>query len=188
MSNAGGYKNLIVYQQAVLIYDLTSKFCKEHLADNGIGMPTRRTVDQMIQAARSGKQNIVEGSLEKSLKMNIKLTGVSRASFGELKEDFEDFLRIRNLPIWEKNDPRVLEIRALRVSTNLTNESNKSNLPNLSNWTNTPERFANLMITLISKENYLLDQMLRSLEQKFINGGGYSENLFKKRLEQRKTQ
>lgn len=119
--------------------------------------------------------------------MNIKLTGVSRASFGELKEDFEDFLRTRSLPIWDKNDPRVLEIRALRVSTNLTNESNLSNLTNLSNWTNTPERFANLMITLISKENYLLDQMIRSLEQKFIQEGGYSENLFKKRLGQRKN-
>lgn len=187
MSNTGGYKNLIVYQQAIITYDLTLQFCQEHLRDFGKGMPTRRTVDQMTQAARSGKQNIVEGSLEKSLKMNIKLTGVSRASFGELKEDYEDFLRSRNLPIWDKNDPRVLEIRALRVSTHLTNESNKTNLSNLSNWTNTPERFANLMITLISKENYLLDQMLRSLEQKFINEGGYSENLFKKRLEQRKV-
>lgn len=76
----------------------------------------------------------------------------------------------------------------MRVSTNLTNESNKPNLSHLSNWSNwtdTPERFANLMITLISKETYLLDQMLRSLEEKFINEGGYSENLFKKRLEQR---
>lgn len=187
MSNTGGYKNLIVYQQAVVIYDLTGEFCQKYLRDFGTGMPTRRTVDQMVQAARSGKQNIVEGSLEKSLKMNIKLTGVSRASFGELKEDFEDFLRTRNLPIWDKNDPRVLEIRALRVSTNLTNESNKSNSSNLSNWTNTPERFANLMITLISKENYLLDQMIRSLEQKFIQEGGYSENLFKQRLKQRKN-
>jgi len=182
----GGYKSLIVYQQAVIIQDLNTKFCQKYLADNGTGIPTRRTVDQMTQAARSGKQNIVEGSLEKSLKMNIKLTGVSRASFGELKEDYEDFLRSRNLPIWDKNDPRVLEIRAIRVSTNLTNESNESNLTNLSHWTDTPERFANLMITLISKETYLLDQMLRSLEQKFINEGGYSENLFKKRLEQRK--
>lgn len=125
---------MIVYQQAVIIYDLTGQFCQKYLADHGIGIPTRRTVDQMIQAARSGKQNIVEGSLEKSLKMNIKLTGVSRASFGELKEDFEDFLRARNLPIWDKNDPRVLEIRALRVLPGLTNESN---LSNLSNWTNT---------------------------------------------------
>lgn len=146
----GGYKSLIVYQQAVVIQDLNTKFCQKYLADTGTGIPTRRTVDQMTQAARSGKQNIVEGSLEKSLKMNIKLTGVSRASFGELKEDYVDFLRSRNLPIWDKDDPKVLEIRALRVSTNLSNESNKSNSSNLARfarWANTPERFANLMIT-----------------------------------------
>ncbi|MBI2190184.1 MAG: four helix bundle protein [Candidatus Levybacteria bacterium] len=170
----GGYQNLIVYQQAVIIYDLNIKFCQRYLADYGKGTPTRRTVDQMIQAARSGKQNIVEASLEKSLKLNIKLTGVARASFGELKEDYMDFLRIRTLPIWDKNDPRVLEIRL-----------NKTNLANWANLTNVPERFANLMITLISRESYLLDQLLRSLEQKFINEGGYSENLFRKRLQQR---
>lgn len=170
----GGYQNLIVYQQAVIIYDLTIIFCKKFLSDNGIGLPTRRTQDQMIQAARSGKQNIVEGSLEKSLKMNIKLTGVARASFGELLEDFKDYLRINNLKLWDKDDPRVLEIRA-----------NKSNTTNWTNLTNSSESFCNLMITLLSKENYLLDQLIRSLEQKFITQGGYSENLFRKRLAHR---
>ena len=106
-SNKGGYKNLIVYQQAVVIYDLTDEFCKKYLES----MRERRTTEQMIQAGRSGKQNIVEGSLEKSLKMNIKLTGVARASFGELMEDYEDFLRTRKMAIWPKSDPRVLEIR-----------------------------------------------------------------------------
>lgn len=175
----GGYENLIVYQQAVIIYDLTNIFCKNYLKDNQ-QIPTRRTVDQMVQAARSGKQNIVEGSLEKSLKMNIKLTGVARASFGELLEDYRDFLRTRNLSLWDKNDSRVLQMRALRIS-------NESNLSNWSNWTNMPERFANLMVTLLSRENYLLDQMLRSLEEKFVKEGGYTENLFKKRLEKRRT-
>lgn len=99
MIKSGGYKNLIVYQQAVVIQDLNTEFCRKYLADNRTGIPTRRTVDQMTQATRSGKQNIVEASLEKSLKMNIKLTGVSRASFGELKEDYVDFLRTRKLPI-----------------------------------------------------------------------------------------
>lgn len=174
LKRPGGYKNLIVYQQAVVIYDLNIMFINRYISKSS------RTYDQMEQGGRSGKQNIVEGSLEKSLKMNIRLTGVSRGSFGELLEDYLDFLRTRNLPIWDKNDPRVLEIRATRVS----NESNKTNW---SNWTNTTERFANLMITLISKENYLLDQMLRSLEEKFINQGGYSENLFKRRLERRRS-
>lgn len=176
MKKPGGYQSLIVYQQAVIIYDLTLLFCQKYLKDNPHNLPTRRTQDQMVQAARSGKQNIVEGSLEKSLKMNIKLTGVARASFGELLEDYHDFLRTRKLNLWGKNDSRVLKIRALRE---LPNKSNKTNL---SNWTNNPESFANLMVTLISKENYLLDQMLRSLEQKFITVGGYTENLFRKRL------
>lgn len=175
---AGGYQSLIVYQQAVLIFDLNAEFCKKYLDQ----FKDKRTIEQMTQAARSGKQNIVEGSLEKSLKMNIKLTGVARGSFGELLEDYKDFLRIRKLEIWQKEDGRLAPIRKMRIEGDL---SNKSNLTNWSNWTNDPERFANLMITLISKENYLLDQMIRSLEQKFIKEGGYSENLFKKRMEER---
>ncbi|RJP45890.1 MAG: four helix bundle protein [Armatimonadetes bacterium] len=180
MQQKGGYENLIVYQQGVVIYDLTILFCQKYLSDVGRGLPTRRTQDQMIQAARSGKQNIVEGSLEKSLKMNIKLTGVARASFGELLEDFKDFLRTKGLKIWEKDDPKILEIRAYK-----TNMTNKSNLSYWDKWIKSPESFANLLITFIYKENYLLDQMIRTLEQKFINEGGYSENLLKKRLENR---
>ncbi len=132
----------------------------------------------MVQAARSGKQNIVEASLEKSLKMNIKLTGVARASLGELLEDYKDYLRVNNLKLWDKNDPRVREIRS--------NKTNLTNMTYLSNWTNSPERFANLMITLISLDCYLLDRMIRSLEEKFIREGGYSESLFKKRLEEKR--
>lgn len=169
----GGYENLIVYQQAVLIYDLNFEFCQKFL-DKFID---KRTIEQMVQAARSGKQNIVEGSLEKSLKMNIKLTGVARGSFGELLEDYKDFLRTRKLSMWQKDDKRLWSIRKMRLS------SNEPNLPNLSNWTNFPEFYANLMLTLLSKENYLLDKLIKSLETKFINEGGYSENLTKKRLD-----
>lgn len=176
-----GYKNLIVYQQAVIIYDLNVEFCTRHVDNKS------RTFDQMVQAGRSGKQNIVEGSLEKSLKMNIKLTGVSRGSFGELLEDYGDFLRVKKLKLWDKNDPRVLAIRATRVSPNLSNWSNSSNLARqLAGWTRNPEDFANLLITLISRENYLLDRLLKSLEEKFVSEGGYTENLFRKRLEKRK--
>lgn len=172
-TNKGGYKNLIVYQQAVVIYDLTDEFCKKYLE----AMREKRTIEQMVQAARSGKQNIVEGSLEKSLKMNIKLTGVARASFGELMEDYEDFLRIRKMAIWAKNDPRVWKIRnAYKTNkTNLTYQSYRAK----------PEGFANLMLTLLAQENYLLDQMIRSLEAKFVREGGYSENLAKKRRDYR---
>lgn len=175
LKKPGGYQNLIVYQQAVIIYDLTVKFCDRHISK------ISRTHDQMVQAARSGKQNIVEGSLEKSLKSNIKLTGVARASFGELLEDYKDFLRIKSLALWDKEDLRVQEIRHLRVGTNGFNETNWTN------WTNDPECFANLLITSISKETYLLDQMLRVLEEKFVREGGYSENLTRRRLEQKRS-
>lgn len=172
----GGYQNLIVYQQAVVIYDLNHKFCQRF-----INSP--RTKEQMEQASRSGKQNIVEASLEKSLKMNIKLTGVARGSFGELLEDYKDFLRVRGVKQWEKDDPRVVAIRRIRVKG-----ADETNGMGWTNWTDEPERFANLMITLISKENYLLDKMIQSLERKFIQGGGYSENLSQKRLEEKKRQ
>jgi len=177
----GGYQNLIVYQQAVVISDLTDEFCQRFLDS----IKDRRTIEQMVQAARSGKQNIVEASLEKSLKMNIKLNGVSRASYGELLEDYKDFLRLRNLLLWDKSDPRVQEIRSWRIRTNGTNWTN---LTNLTNWTNSAERFANLMISLISKENYLLDKMIHSLEEKFIREGGYSEQLSQRRQEERRRQ
>ena len=169
---SGGYQNLLVYKLAVVIFDLGVEFCDRYISRFS------RTHDQMIQANRSGKQNIVEGSLEKSLNGNIKLAGVARASYGELTEDLKDFLRLGKLSLWDKDDPRVKEIRSIRIT-------DLANLPNWSNWKNTPERFANLLITLIHLETYLLDQLLRSLENKFITEGGYTENLFKKRLEYR---
>lgn len=178
MTKTGGYENLLVYRLAVTIFDGTVSFCDCFLFD----LKFKRTVEQMVQAARSGKQNIVEGSLEKSVEANIKLTGVARASFGELLEDFRDFLRQRNLPIWDKNGPKSLRIRAYREST-----ANLTNLSNLANWSNLSlqkeEDFANLLICLIFKENFLLDQLLRSLEEKFVREGGFRENLFKKRRE-----
>src|SRR4030042_2953385 len=171
-----GYKNLLVYKFALIIYDFTVEFCDRYISKYS------RTVDQMVQAARSGKQNIVEGSLEKSLKSYIKLVGVARASFEELLEDYLDFLRQKKLPAWDKDDERVKQIRAIRLG-------DSPNLPNTPNWANSanlasnPEAFANLLITLIKMECYLLDKLLKSLEDKFIREGGYSENLFRKRLD-----
>ena len=172
-----GYKNLLVYKLAVIIFDLNHEFCSLYIDKRS------RTFDQMIQADRSGKQNIVEGSLEKSLKSYIKLLGVSRASYGELLEDFTDFLRLKKLPLWDKNDPRVWQIRKIRIG----NSPNLPNLANLANFKNNPEVFANVMITLINMECYLLDKMLKSLEEKFVKEGGYTENLFKRRLSQRRN-
>jgi len=172
----GGYAELIVYQQSGLIFDLTYLFCQLNLADQ----KHKRTVEQMQQAARSGKQNITEGSLEKSTKLSINLTSVSRASFGELLEDFKDYLRLNGLNIWPKDDPRLESIRNLKISA--SNERRWSNMANWTKWTKDPERFANLMITLICKETYLLDKMISSIETKFVDGGGYTENLRKRRI------
>lgn len=174
----GGYESLLVYRLAVTIDDGVLLFCKQFLSD----VSYRRTVEQMVQASRSGKQNIVEGSLERSFEGNIKLTGVARASYGELLEDFKDFLRRGSLPLWKKDDSRVLKIRAFRETI-----GKETNLTNLSNWTNLDlkkgEDFANLMICLIFKQTYLLDQLTRAQESKFVKEGGFRENLFKKRRE-----
>lgn len=177
----GGYQSLIVYWLALEIYDLTDLFCKKYIDKKS------RTFDQMIQAARSGKQNIVEGSLEKSIESNLKLTSVARASYGELLEDYKDFLRQRNLPIWQKDDYRVIKIRSYKTYvTNRPNKTNKSNLPYKTNlayesYLSDPESFANLTITLCFKESYLLDQLLKSIQNKFISEGGFREKLFKLR-------
>lgn len=178
MESSGGYQNLLVYQLSITIFDLTVVFCNHYVDKRS------RTNDQMVQAGRSGKQNIAEGSLEKSLKSYIKLIGVSRGSFGELLEDYKDYLRQNNLSLWPKEDIRVTHIRSIRESSNLANWANLPNSP-YARYLGKPEDFANLLIVLLYKENYLLDQLNRSLEEKFINEGGYTENLFKKRLRQR---
>jgi len=186
VNKRGGYENLIVYWLGVDISDLTAVFCDRYIDRRS------RTHDQMIQASRSGKQNIVEGSLANSIESNLKLTGVARASYGELLEDYRDFLRQKNLRIWLKDDPRVIAIRRMRVVTHKTNESNLSNRTNLSHETyksylTSPETFANLMLTLCFKQGYLLDQLLKAQQEKFVREGGFRENLFKKRIEYRKS-
>lgn len=168
-----GYKYLKTYQLALVIYDLTIEFCKRYISKFS------RTFDQMVQAARSGKQNIAEGYLERSLKGYIKLLGVSRGSFGELLEDYEDSARQRKIPIWEKDKARdIREIREMR-------EKSKPDNPYIPNLPDNPELAVNLLLTLINQENYLLDRQIASLEEKFIREGGYTENLFRKRLKER---
>lgn len=172
----------IDWGKAVMISNLTNEFCQRFLGP----IRDRRTIEQVVQASRSGKQNIVEASLERSLKMNIKLNGISRASFSELLEDFRDFLRLRKSPLWDKN--RTIHGAGKSAPGGLGLMGLGTNETNLTNWTNTPERFANLILTLISKENYLLDKMIHSLEEKFIKEGGYSEQLSEKRKEEKKRQ
>lgn len=132
----------------------------------------------MVQAARSGKQNIAEGYLEKSLKMYIKLLGVSRGSFGELLEDYEDFARQNKIQVFPK-ERAIREIGEIREIWARISPDNPY-VPSLPTDTATA---VNLLITLLNQANYLLDRQIVSLEKKFVNEGGYSEKLFKKRLD-----
>lgn len=170
MGNLAGYKYLKSYQLATVVYDLTTEFCNRYIDRRS------RTHDQMVQAARSGKQNIAEGYLEKSLKMYIKLLGVSRGSFGELLEDYEDSARQRKILLWPKG--KTGEIREIREIW----ERSTPNNPHIPHLPDNPERAINLLITLVNQANFLIDRQIKALEEKFIREGGYSENLFKRRL------
>src|SRR3989344_7441563 len=184
------YRDLKSYQQAVIIYDFTSEFCNRYIKpvnQSDLSNRSYRTADQMVQAARSGKQNIVEGSTERtSEKSELKLVGVARASFQELLEDYEDFLRQRGLKKWEKDDSLAMEVRNL-YKTNQSNQTNRTNQTYMSYLENS-EIAANAAICLIHQANFLLDRQIKSLEEEFIKEGGYSENLYWKREEQKKKE
>ena len=173
-----GYKYLKTFQLATVIYDLTVEFCEKFL----YGIDYRRMRDQMIQAARSGKQNIAEGYIEKSLKDYIRFLGFSNGSIKELTEDYEDFLRQRKLFLWDKNDPRVRGFRGLRVFGDFQSTPNSQNTPNTPiRIPDNPETVANLISTFCHQASYLLSLQIKSLEEKFLKEGGYTENLYKKR-------
>ncbi len=143
----------------------------------------------MNQAARSGKQNIVEGvgQSKTSSKGEIKLLGVANASFEELLSDYEDFLRQNNLKIYPKTDPRVTGFRQLGFDlSNLSNLSDLGKLKKRPKLFGEPEKDANFLLTLCHQETYLLFKQIKAVEEKFIKGGGYSENLYNKRREYRK--
>ncbi|MEI8021595.1 MAG: four helix bundle suffix domain-containing protein [Schlesneria sp.] len=172
----GQYKDLLSYQKAEVVYDLTFRFCQRFLNKGD------RTVDQMIQAARSGKQNIVEGSKASgtSKETEIKLTNVARASQEELLIDYEDFLRVRDLKQWNKNSREAQYVRKLGQATPITYESYREFCE-----TRSAEVVANIAICLIHQTNFLLDQQLRRLEQDFVKEGGLRERMTKARLKQR---
>jgi len=170
----GGYRKLISYQTSEIIYDLTVTFCKKYI-DRTYG--TNRTHDQMVQAARSGKQNIAEGSQVSatSSKLEIKLIGVARASLEELLQDYQDFLRQNHLKIWGKNDSEAKTVRALGYKSN---RSYKTYMSYMSH----PEEAANCIICLIHQANFLLDRQLRSIEKQFLDQGGFTERMYKSRM------
>lgn len=172
----GGYRNLESFKMATLVYDFTIEFCQKFVDYKS------RTKDQMEQAARSGRQNIAEGSkaAATSKKTEIKLTNVARASLEELLLDYEDFLRQHKLKLWDKNSVEVQAIRKLAYI------KDKSNLTYSSYVTN-QESFANLLVCLIHQTNYLLDRQIQKLSEDFLNQGGFTERLYQQRSKIRGT-
>ncbi|MDX2109688.1 MAG: four helix bundle suffix domain-containing protein [Verrucomicrobiota bacterium] len=169
----GDYQTLLSYQKAEVVYDITFRFAHKYLGKGD------RTVDQMIQSARSGKQNILEGSKAAltSTETEIKLTSVGRASLEELIADYRDYLRVRDLAIWDKNSKQALFVRALGRKTPHTFELYREFIE-----TRPPDVIANIAICLIHQTNYLLDQQLRSMERNFLEQGGLRERMFTARL------
>jgi four helix bundle suffix protein len=174
----GGFRNLFSYQKAEIIFDGTAYFTSRFFQKYD------RTIGQMVQAARSGKQNIAEASMASgtSKEMEIKLTNVARASQAELLLDYEDFLRIRKLPIWDKDHRLVARLRELNKSVPKPSYETFSKAIEHEN----PEICANTMITLINITIYLLGQNVKKLEADFLKEGGLKERMTKARLEIRK--
>ncbi|HYF49542.1 MAG TPA: four helix bundle suffix domain-containing protein [Planctomycetota bacterium] len=173
----GDYQTLLSYQKAEVIYDITYRFAHKYLARGD------RTIDQMIQSARSGKQNILEGSkaATTSKETEIKLTNVGRSSLEELLADYRDYLRVRDLPIWGKDSREARFVRTLGRKTPQTYELYREFVE-----TRPPEVIANIAICLIHQTNYLLDRQLRRLEKDFLEQGGLRERMTRARLDYRK--
>lgn len=186
----GGYRRLRSFQTAQQVYDATVIFCDRFVEKRS------RTHDQMVQAARSGVQNIAEGSMASatSKKMELKLTGVARASLEELILDYEDFLRQRGLRIWGKDSPEALAVRR-RYRPAGADPSDKSDRSDKSNQTDgsdpyglkkvSPEVAANTILCLANQASYLLGRQLRNLEERFLSEGGFTERLYRQRRERR---
>jgi len=185
---SGGYRRLRSFQAATVIYDATVSFCARFLDQRS------RTVDQMVQAARSGRQNIAEGSRASatSTQTELRLVNVARASLDELLLDFEDFLRQRGLRQWEKDDPEAQAVREVgkRPRTDRSDATDRSDEAHYSPWVThaDPGVVANAVICLIHQANYLLDRQIAGLEREFIRDGGYSERLAAARITERQRQ
>ena len=201
----GGYRNLRSFQVAQLVYDVTVRFCDRYIEKRS------RTHDQMVQAARSGVQNIAEGSQAAgtSKKTELKLTNVARASLEELRLDYEDFLRQRGLPLWERQDPRRASLIARRCKTadcvamwvkeqsgrsglsgpsgleqigkQTSTQSTKSTSSTKSTQSTYPELSANAVLVLIAVASSLLDRQLAALAAAFEREGGFTERLYRVR-------
>jgi four helix bundle suffix protein len=186
----GGYRKLKSFQLSQLVYDVTVRFCDAYVSKRS------RTHDQMVQAARSGVQNIAEGSQFSgtSKKMEIKLTNVARSSQEELRLDYEDYLRQRDLEAWATDDPRRYDLVATRCTTAdevsawvaqqyevLVRQQMGLHSADCCERPSYPVITANAAIVLIGVACSLLDRQLRSLEQQFLREGGFTERLYRSR-------
>lgn len=175
LDQRGDYHSLIAFKKAECIYDITYHFAHRFLK---IG---DRTIDQMVQAARSGKQNLAEGYIDgvTSMEMMIKLINVNRASLHELCLDYEDYLRVRNLQQWSYEDPRCRQTRAF-CRTHLDSAVYREQIPSRSD-----ETIANIAITLIHQEDVLLKGYIEWLKRKFLANGGFKEQMYRARTQYR---
>lgn len=188
---SGGYRKTASFQTSTVIYDATYWFCEQYLN------PHSRTVDQMVQAARSGRQNIAEGSraAATSSQTELRLLNVARSSQEELLLDYEDYLRHRHLAQWSPDSAEAMAVRNVprTFKSDQPDQSDLTNLTDHERWTlyapwlehDDPAIRANALICLINQANFLLDQQIAAVEQQFVDGGGYSEQLAAARLAER---
>jgi len=188
---SGGYRDTCSFQTATIIYDATYLFCEKFLD------PRSRMVDQMVQAARSGRQNIAEGSRASatSSQTELRLVNVARSSLDELLLDYEDFLRHRHLKQWVPDSPEAMAVRRVpqQFKKDKADQSDLTDLTNEQRWALYAQWLehsdsavrADALICLINQANYLLDQQIAALEAQFIEEGGYSEQLAAERLVRR---
>ncbi len=178
LPNHGHYRNLRVYKLTEIIYDTTFYFTQRYLQKGD------RTVDQMIQAARSGKQNIAEGNqaATTSSETEIKLTNVAKASLEELLIDYEDYLRVHGLEQWQQNNPRMEKLRQYTRTKRFLEE-----YPTLFDKMN-EEEICNLSITLIHQAMYMLHRLLETMQRRFVSEGGIKEQMLSARLNYRNQQ
>ncbi|MBI1920280.1 MAG: four helix bundle protein [Geobacter sp.] len=179
----GGFRKLRSFQAAQLAYDGTVIFCDRFIDKRS------RTHDQMVQAARSGVQNIAEGSLASatSKETEVKLTNVARASLGELLLDYEDFLRQRGLRQWAKDSPEAKAVRNLYLSDR-SDQSDKSDKSDIYAFrTASAELAANTLLCLVNQASSLLSRQIRQLEHDFLAHGGLRERMTRARLQSRET-
>ena len=173
----GGYKKLLSFRKAEIVYDATVYFCDRFIDKRS------RTHDQMVQAARSGKQNIIEGSMASatSKETEIKLTNVARASLEELLTDYRDFLRVRGLQEWPSDHAYTVRLRELNRVPDASYATFRKGIENTDAAIS-----ANVIIGLIRVTSYLLDRQIRYLEQAFVKDGGLRERMTRVRLRQRR--